>query len=327
MFPLGNVVLPGELLPLNVFEPRYRQLVLDCLAAEVPEFGVVLIERGSEVGGGDVRTSIGTVARIVRVVPLGSGRFEVVAAGVRRVTVLEWLSDDPYPRGDVESWPDAGPADAELVRAEIERLLGRVDETRELARELARTSKQRVPLRARSAVEAQRRSRAGGLPAGRSRPDRSGRPLPVARRPDPRGAHRTVERGPRRRRGHAPFPVGVIETFAVAIIEQDRRPARRQDTSIEGLVYLVRDYAKQETLGPLKGAGRWLGYGVAGALLLGLGLALILLGLLRLIQTEWDRASSGSLSWLAVPHRSRRLRVADGAHAQPHQQAEPQQGG
>jgi Putative Actinobacterial Holin-X, holin superfamily III len=85
----------------------------------------------------------------------------------------------------------------------------------------------------------------------------------------------------------------------VAIIEQDRRPARRQDTSIEGLVYLVRDYAKQETVGPLKGAGRWLGYGVAGALLLGLGLALILLGLLRLVQTEWDRASSGSLSWLA----------------------------
>ena len=102
MFPLGNVVLPGELLPLNVFEPRYRQLVLDCLAADAPEFGVVLIERGSEVGGGDVRTSIGTVARIVRVMPLGNGRFEIVAAGLRRVSVLEWLADDPYPRADVE---------------------------------------------------------------------------------------------------------------------------------------------------------------------------------------------------------------------------------
>jgi Putative Actinobacterial Holin-X, holin superfamily III len=90
----------------------------------------------------------------------------------------------------------------------------------------------------------------------------------------------------------------VIETFAVAITEQDRRPANRQDTSIEGLVYLVRDYAKQETIGPLRGAGRWLGYGVAGALLLGMGLAVILLGLLRVIQTEWDRSSSGSLSWL-----------------------------
>jgi Lon protease-like protein len=148
MFPLGNVVLPGELLPLNVFEPRYRQLVLDCLAADAPEFGVVLIERGSEVGGGDVRTSIGTVARVVRVMPLGSGRFEVVAAGVRRANVLEWLPDDPYPRGDVEGWPEPVPVDVEGVRSEIERLLGRVDETRELAREVARASKQRVPLRA-----------------------------------------------------------------------------------------------------------------------------------------------------------------------------------
>ena len=124
MFPLGNVVLPGELLPLNVFEPRYRQLVLDCLAADAPEFGVVLIERGSEVGGGDVRTSIGTVARVVRVMPLGSGRFEVVAAGIRRANVLEWLADDPYPRGDVESWPEPVPVDVEGVRSEIEQLVG-----------------------------------------------------------------------------------------------------------------------------------------------------------------------------------------------------------
>ena len=153
MFPLGNVVLPGELLPLNVFEPRYRQLVLDCLAADSPEFGVVLIERGSEVGGGDVRTSIGTLARIVRVTPLGNGRFEVVAAGVRRINVLEWLPDDPYPRGDVEDWPEAEPADAEFVRAECARLLGRVDETRELAREVARASKQRVPLRAAAPLQ------------------------------------------------------------------------------------------------------------------------------------------------------------------------------
>ncbi len=108
----------------------------------------MLIERGSEVGGGDVRTSIGTVARVVRVMPLGSGRFEVVAAGIRRANVLEWLPDDPYPRGDVESWPEPVPADVEGVRSEIERLLGRVDETRELAREVARASKQRVPLRA-----------------------------------------------------------------------------------------------------------------------------------------------------------------------------------
>ncbi len=148
MFPLGNVVLPGELLPLNVFEPRYRQLVLDCLAADAPEFGVVLIERGSEVGGGDVRTSIGTVTRIVRVMPLGNGRFEVVAAGLRRVSVLEWLDDDPYPRGDVEEWPEADPTDADALRPQLERLLGRIDEARDLAQAVARANKQRTSGRA-----------------------------------------------------------------------------------------------------------------------------------------------------------------------------------
>ena len=61
----------------------------------------------------------------------------------------------------------------------------------------------------------------------------------------------------------------------------------------------VTAYAKQETVGPLRGAGRWLGFGVAGAFALGLGLMLLLLGLLRLLQTEWTRSATGSLSWLA----------------------------
>jgi Lon protease-like protein len=147
MFPLGNVVLPGELLPLNVFEPRYRRLLLDVLDADVPEFGVVLIERGSEVGGGDVRTSIGTIARLVRVMPLGGGRFDVVAAGLRRASVLEWLADDPYPRGDVEDWPEVQPLDPEVAKAEIQRLHARIDETRTLVREVAQATKQRLSQR------------------------------------------------------------------------------------------------------------------------------------------------------------------------------------
>ena len=65
MFPLGTVLFPYATLPLHVFEPRYRVLVHDCLASDAPEFGVVLIERGSEVGGGDVRFRTGTVARLV----------------------------------------------------------------------------------------------------------------------------------------------------------------------------------------------------------------------------------------------------------------------
>ena len=64
MFPLGTVLFPSVFLPLHVFEPRYQELTRDCLAGD-NEFGVVLIERGSEVGGGDARFDVGTVARII----------------------------------------------------------------------------------------------------------------------------------------------------------------------------------------------------------------------------------------------------------------------
>src|SRR5580658_2819799 len=63
MFPLGTVLVPHGVLPLHVFEPRYRVLMFDCLRG-TREFGVVLIERGSEVGGDDQRFAVATVARI-----------------------------------------------------------------------------------------------------------------------------------------------------------------------------------------------------------------------------------------------------------------------
>jgi Lon protease-like protein len=150
MFPLGNVVLPGEIVPLHVFEPRYRQLVLDCLAVEQghPEFGVALIERGSEVGGGDDRASVATAARIARVDPLEGGRFALVTIGVRRLSVLEWLPDDPYPIADVEVWPDTQDDDEAEHRTAIEAMTKRVDEVRTLAVEVARaTSKRRAATR------------------------------------------------------------------------------------------------------------------------------------------------------------------------------------
>ena len=64
------------------------------------------------------------------------------------------------------------------------------------------------------------------------------------------------------------------------------------------VVEYVRDYAIQETVGPLKGAGRWLGFGAGGAALLGLGIMLLMLGLLRLIQSEWDGIAEGGTSWI-----------------------------
>jgi Lon protease-like protein len=116
MFPLESVLLPGALLPLHVFEHRYRQLIRDCLDAD-GTFGVVLIERGSEVGGGDVRTDVGTLARIIRVEELPDGRYVVMAVGVRRVRVEAWLADDPYPRAEVADWPDDEDEPAERAGA------------------------------------------------------------------------------------------------------------------------------------------------------------------------------------------------------------------
>jgi Lon protease-like protein len=110
MFPLGTVLVPSAGLPLHVFEPRYRALVRDCLAGD-REFGVVLIERGSEVGGEDVRTDAGTVARIVEAAELPDGRWALGAVGVRRLRVAAWLPDDPYPIAEVDDWPDPEPAE------------------------------------------------------------------------------------------------------------------------------------------------------------------------------------------------------------------------
>jgi len=105
MFPLSTVLFPEAGLPLHVFEERYRALMGSCLASD-GEFGVVLIARGSEVGGGDQRTDVGTVARIANVAELEDGRLLVVATGVRRIRVEEWLPDSPYPLARVEDLPD-----------------------------------------------------------------------------------------------------------------------------------------------------------------------------------------------------------------------------
>lgn len=104
MFPLSTVLFPHAPLALHVFEPRYQALVADCLAGD-GELGVVLITRGSEVGGGDERAGVGTLARIEAASPLPGGRWAISTAGLRRLRVVEWLADDPYPRAVVEDHP------------------------------------------------------------------------------------------------------------------------------------------------------------------------------------------------------------------------------
>ncbi len=106
MFPLGAALLPGERLPLHVFEPRYQALVRDCLSATAgPVFGTVLIERGREVGGGEDRYDVGTSVRIVSHIGIGDGRTSLNCVAEERIRVRHWLGDDPYPQAEVESWP------------------------------------------------------------------------------------------------------------------------------------------------------------------------------------------------------------------------------
>jgi len=127
MFPLGTVLFPNAALPLHVFEPRYRTLTETCLRGD-GRFGVVLIERGREVGGGDSRFSVGTVARIVEAARTPDGRYLLATEGVERLRVRRWLPDDPYPRAEVDLLPEPQrvPPRASEQRDAVERLLARV---------------------------------------------------------------------------------------------------------------------------------------------------------------------------------------------------------
>jgi hypothetical protein len=105
MFPLGAVLFPHMPLQLRVFEERYLIMLSQLVTAEDPRFGVVLIERGFEVGGGEQRFDVGTTATIDQ---LGSadGIVGLVAGGGDRFSVQSWLDDEPYPRAEVELLPE-----------------------------------------------------------------------------------------------------------------------------------------------------------------------------------------------------------------------------
>lgn len=102
MFPLGSVLFAAMPTALRVFEERYIVMLSTILGDEPPEFGIVLIERGSEVGGGEHRFPIGTVAQITRV-ETSEGFIGLIAQGDRRIEVVQWLDDDPYPRAEVRT--------------------------------------------------------------------------------------------------------------------------------------------------------------------------------------------------------------------------------
>ncbi len=141
MFPLGIALLPGAVLPLHVFEPRYLQMFREILADDVnePEFGVALITKGREAGGGDERAMLATSARILDMQATDDGRYVLAAVGTDRLRVNAWLPDDPYPIADVDVWPDVDldvVFDDALLRTRIAATHARIDDLNAVAAEL-----------------------------------------------------------------------------------------------------------------------------------------------------------------------------------------------
>ncbi|MGA7835215.1 MAG: LON peptidase substrate-binding domain-containing protein [Acidimicrobiales bacterium] len=116
MFPLGMVVFPHQTAGLCIFEPRYHQLLAD--VERERRFGTCLIERGSEVGGGDERSFVGTMLEILGTHRLTNGQTLVVVEGVECFEVVRWLDDHPYPRAVVgERCCDEVPIEAALLKS------------------------------------------------------------------------------------------------------------------------------------------------------------------------------------------------------------------
>ena len=125
LFPLGTVLYPRLLLPLHIFEDRYRRLVRDLLDGPGPQrFGVVAIRKGRETGvdGISALHKIGCVAALRQVAEHDDGRFDLVTVGTQRFRLLELDDSLPYLQGEVEMLAeDAGEETAAAVSAEAVR--------------------------------------------------------------------------------------------------------------------------------------------------------------------------------------------------------------
>lgn len=114
LFPLNTVLFPGQVLPLHIFEDRYRLMIRRCLAEDAP-FGVVLIEQGREVGEEAKPYTVGTFARIIESTYLPNGAMNIITVGRERFRIRRLLHDQPYLRGEVETLPLAEVEDPVIV--------------------------------------------------------------------------------------------------------------------------------------------------------------------------------------------------------------------
>jgi hypothetical protein len=101
LFPLGTVLFPGMVLPLHIFEQRYRTMIARRMN-EDPMFGVVLARSGREVGDQPEIFDIGTAASLVEAVRYDDGRFDIAVRGGRRFNVVGSNWDEGYLTGTIE---------------------------------------------------------------------------------------------------------------------------------------------------------------------------------------------------------------------------------
>lgn len=114
LFPLDTVLFPQMILPLHIFEPRYREMISECLKNNTP-FGVVLLKQGPSVietglpdaPGEPIPHDFGTLAKITEVVKLEDGRMLITTVGTERFRLLTYHREKPYMTGDIEIFPDS----------------------------------------------------------------------------------------------------------------------------------------------------------------------------------------------------------------------------
>lgn len=106
LFPLNTVLFPSMVLPLHIFEERYKLMINTCLAQDKP-FGVVLIYSGTEAGDSAIPHPIGTAAQIANWEWLPDGRMNILTVGERRFRIVEYADEElPYLVGSIEYWDD-----------------------------------------------------------------------------------------------------------------------------------------------------------------------------------------------------------------------------
>src|SRR5215472_11676895 len=164
LFPLGSVLYPGLLLPMHIFEDRYRKLVHDLLAEPEPRrFGVIAIREGRETGADGVSAlyDIGCTATVRQVIEQEDGRFYLITVGTQRFRLGEIDRSEPYLRGQVDYLPEEPVQLSYLVAASMianlgdkQALLAQPDALQRLTTERALLSRENAMLRSLTSAPA-----------------------------------------------------------------------------------------------------------------------------------------------------------------------------